>query len=98
MLITPTLAIPPPRLGELSGTPEDPLAGTRKVAEVAPYTVPFNVTGQPAMSLPLAWSQAGLPIGVQLVASAHREDLLFRIASQLESEKPWYERRPALFG
>jgi len=98
LLITPTLAIPPPRLGELSGTPEDPLAGTRKVAEVAPYTVPFNITGQPAVSLPLAWSHAGLPIGVQFVAAAHREDLLFRIASQLESAQPWCERRPALFG
>jgi amidase len=97
LLVTPTLAIPPPRLGEMAGTPDNPMAGMQKLTQATPYTIPFNITGQPALSLPLAWNHAGLPIGVQFAAAANREDLLFRIASQLESEQPWHERRPALF-
>jgi amidase len=98
LLVTPTIAIPPPRLGEISATPEDPTAGMQKLMEITPYTIPFNITGQPAISLPLAYSRAGLPIGVQLIAAANREDLLFRVASQLESAQPWEQSRPALFG
>ena len=63
----------------------------------APYTAPFNVTGQPAMSVPLHWSDGGLPIGVQLVARRGREDLLLRVAAQLETRSPWADRRPPVF-
>jgi amidase len=58
--------------------------------------IPFNMTGQPAVSLPLHQSAEGLPIGVQLVAGTGREDLLIRIASQLEQAVPWSGRRPRL--
>ena len=52
------------------------------------------MSGQPAISLPLSWNADGLPIGVQLVAAAGREDVLFRVAAQLEAAAPWAERRP----
>jgi amidase len=58
------------------------------------YTYPFNLTGQPAMSLPLYWNDQGLPIGVQFVADQGREDVLIRLAAQLEKACPWIERRP----
>ena len=70
----------------------------QKLMEITPYTFLFNITGQPAISLPLASSRAGLPVGVQLVSAANREDLLFRVGSQLESARPWDRRRPPLFG
>lgn len=94
LLVTPTLAEPPPRLGQFSATPDDPLRGFRRSAELVPFTVSFNVTGQPAVSLPLHWNDAGLPIGSQLVAAYGREDVLIRVASQLEEAQPWADRRP----
>jgi amidase len=96
LLLTPTLAELPPPLGEfvpVAGEPLRPLArGGRMVA----FTAPFNATGQPAISLPLHWTSESLPVGVQLVAAYGREDLLLRVASQLEEARPWRERRPAV--
>jgi amidase len=58
------------------------------------FTSPFNITGQPAISLPLHWTPEGLPVGVQLVAAMGREDLLIRVASQLEQAQPRIDRPP----
>src|SRR4051812_16825970 len=90
LLLTPTLGAPPPRLGELM----NPNGGAAKVEALVPYTTHFNVTGQPAISLPLHWNDEGLPIGVQLAAGFGREDVLFRAAAQLEAAQPWAHRRP----
>ena len=82
-------------LGELAPDNADPGVATR-LGRLITFTAPFDVTGQPAMSLPLHWNDAGLPIGVQLVAAYGREDLLLRVAAQLESAKPWADRRPPI--
>ncbi|MGI9592325.1 MAG: amidase [Myxococcota bacterium] len=96
LLLTPTIAEPPPRLGTLSSAAGDPDEVLERVLTLIPFTPPYNVTGQPAISLPLHWSQSGLPVGVQLVAAYGREDLLIRVASALEQAAPWGERRPPL--
>ncbi len=94
LLLTPTSSEPPPRLDELTPDPSRPLAIGRRFARISAFTMPWNVTGQPAISLPLHWTDAGLPVGVQLVAAFGREDLLLRVAAQLEQAVPWSERRP----
>ena len=97
MLLTPTLAEPPPVLGELVPSPRDPWQAAVRSGAFGLYTSPFNVTGQPAMSVPLFWTDGGLPIGIQLVAAYGRGDLLLRVASQLEAARPWADRHPAAF-
>ena len=94
VLVTPVLNGPPPRLGWLT----DPDHGTERVAQLLQYTPQFNMSGQPAVSLPLHWTPGGLPVGVQLVAAAGREDLLVRLGAQLEEARPWADRRPPLAG
>jgi amidase len=96
LLLTPTQAEPPPPLGSFAPQPHDPLAGFLRAATFSTFTSAFNATGQPALSLPLHWSGDGLPIGVQLVAAYGREDVLIRIAAQLEQECPWANRRPPI--
>jgi amidase len=97
LLLTPTMAEPPARLGEFAPTPDDPTRGFTRSIPFAIFTSPFNISGQPAVSLPLSWNAAGLPIGVQLVAAYGREDLLVRVAAQLEEAMPWRERRPPVW-
>ncbi len=94
LLLTPTLGEPPLAIGECDSQPGDPMAGMRRATAFVPFTPPFNTSGQPAISLPLFWNSDGLPIGVQLVAAYGREDLLIRVASQLEAAYPWADRIP----
>jgi amidase len=94
LLLTPTVAEPPPPLGTFHSPPEDPLRGFLRAGSFGAFTSTFNATGQPAISLPLHWNAQHLPIGVQLVAAYGREDLLIRIAAQLEQARPWADRRP----
>lgn len=117
LLLTPTLASPPPPVGSLGPRPGEKrllallgAVGSGRLLRAAglldqaaadalsfiPFTPIFNVTGQPAMSVPLHWNDAGLPVGVQLAARFGREDLLFRVAGQLERARPWFDRLPPL--
>lgn len=90
VLVTPTTAGPPTELGEYKRA----YSSGRGSA----FTRPFNVTGQPAMSLPLGWPDDGLPRGVQLIAAYGRDDLLVRLAAQLEAAAPWAHRTPPVDG
>jgi amidase len=94
LLLTPTLGAPPPPLGWFTADGQEK-EGAR-IAGFIPYTAQFNLTGQPAVSLPLHWTPGGLPVGVQLVAAYGREDILVRVASQLEQAAPWSQRHPEL--
>jgi amidase len=97
LLLTPTMGEPPPPLGSFPDTPEEPLKRIHRGEKTAAFTALVNATGEPAISLPLAWSEEGLPIGVQLVAPLGREDILLRVASQLEEAHPWADRLPQMF-
>jgi amidase len=94
LLLTPTLAAPPPPLGTLVATPDHPDRGWERLLALLQFTPPYNITGQPGISLPLFWNAAGLPIGTQLVSQLGGEDLLIRVAAQLEQARPWKDRHP----
>jgi amidase len=96
VLVTPVLAKPPVLLGELACPADDPLRGFIKSGDYAAYTALFNVTGQPAMSVPLHVSPEGLPIGVQFVGRFGDEGTLFRLAAELERARPWASRTPPI--
>jgi amidase len=95
LVLTPTLALPPVPVDWLAGE-DDPWVRFAMGALFTPFTPVVNVTGQPAASLPLAWSDEGLPIGVQLIARPEDEATLIRVAAQLEAARPWAARRPPL--
>ena len=93
LLVTPTSPELPVRLGELAPTNPDPGVMGR-MGTLTTFMIPFDVTGQPAISLPLHWFGDSLPVGVQLVAAYAREDVLIQVASQLEQASPWADRHP----
>jgi amidase len=92
LLLTPTLAQQPVAIGALDD--EDPWQQFRNAGRFTPFTQVANITGQPAVSVPLSWSDDGLPIGVQLVGRPADEAMLCRVSAQLELARPWRERRP----
>lgn len=91
--LTPTLGQPPVPLGALSYT-GDPIELRRRTAKFSPFTYIANATGQPAISLPLHWTEDGLPVGVHFVARLGEEETLLSLAAQLEQAKPWHHRQP----
>jgi len=95
VLVTPTLALPPVPIGwTFEGTGGDPRAAFMRQFLFTPFTAPFNLTGQPAMSLPLHRRADGLPIGVQFVGGPFAEATLVRLGAQLEQARPWIDYRP----
>lgn len=92
-VLTPTLAQPPAQVGQLRND-ADPAADFEAQKQFTPFTAPYNMTGQPAVSIPLHWTAAGLPIGVQLIGRPADEVTLLRLAAQLEAAAPWAHRRP----
>jgi len=96
LLVTPVMPAPPQPLGYFRPTPENHVEVGARAQAFAAFTSPFNMSGQPAVSLPLHWTRDGLPVGVQLVAAYGREDLLIRVASQIEQAHPWAHHRPPL--
>jgi amidase len=97
VLLTPTLAQPPVELGALEPPAEDPLRWLELDASFAPFTALANATGQPAVSVPLAWTDTGLPLGSHFVGRFGDEATLLRLAAQLEAARPWAGRRPPVW-
>ncbi|HEX7322208.1 MAG TPA: amidase [Mycobacterium sp.] len=94
LLLTPTVAELPLPLGAIANNPDHPMDAMDRAGQFCPFTPPFNTSGQPAINVPVEWTAACLPVGVQLVAAYGGEDLLLRVASQLEAAKPWAHRTP----
>jgi len=96
--LTPTLAEPPVPLGTFDSPAENPLVAFYRAASFVPFTPICNATGQPAMSVPLFWNADGLPVGTHFVGRFGDEATLFRLAAQLEAERPWAHHRPPVGG
>jgi amidase len=94
VLLTPALARRPVPIGEIHGLGPDPWDHYQRSGQFTPYTAIVNVTGQPAISLPLYHGDDGLPTAVQLIGRPAREDVLLAVAAQVERALPWAQRRP----
>ena len=94
ILLTPGLGTLPPKLGWLDMMMDDLEEYWRRVFGFSPFTVWFNLTGQPAMMIPLGTTESGFPVAVQAIARHGDEATLFRLAAQLEEARPWIGRRP----
>jgi amidase len=96
VVVTPALAQRPLKIGEVHGRGPDPWEHFQRSGLFTPFTAIVNVSGQPAISLPLYEGEDGLPTAVQLIGPPAREEVLLRIAAQLERAQPWAQRRPEL--
>ena len=96
--ITPVLATPPVKIGTVNFGETELPRGWAPIARYVPFTALQNITGQPAISLPLGWSKSGLPIGVQFVGRFGEEHVLLQLAAQIEKAEPWSKRRPPVYG
>ncbi len=99
-VLTPSVAMLPRPIGWFTGAPDeevDPAADFERQKQFTPYTAMYNMTGQPAISLPLYWSEEGLPIGMMLVGRPGGEAALLSLAAQVEAALPWHARRPEIW-
>jgi amidase len=92
--LTPTLNAPPWKIGQFDTSTTDVQAGFRPMAVYVPFTGLQNMTGQPAINVPLHWTPEGLPVGVQFVGRFGDDDIILRLAAQIEQAKPWMTKRP----
>ena len=92
LLLTPTLPITAFPVGRFMPEGDDP----RQWIDWLPFTFPFNMTGQPAASIPCGFTREGLPVGLQIVGPMHRDALVLRAARAFETARPFADRRPAL--
>ncbi|MBU1672347.1 MAG: amidase [Actinobacteria bacterium] len=95
-VLSPTITEPPYELGRFDAPEDNPLVGLLRAANLVPFTAIANFTGLPAMSMPLYWNEAGLPLGIQFTGRYADEAGMFRLAAQLEEARPWADRRPAV--
>jgi amidase len=96
VLLTPALAERPLRIGDCTGYGEDPWADLARSGRFTPYTAMFNITGQPAISVPVGFGDDGLPTAAQLVGKPLGEDTLLQLAAQIETARPWAQSYPAI--
>jgi amidase len=96
MLLSPTMRIPPTRLDAFKSSPEDPMSAIRVALSFVAFTRTQNITGQPAMSVPLYWNEDSIPIGVQFGGRFGEEGKSFRLAAQLEQARPWADKIPPI--
>ena len=94
VVLTPTLALPPVPIGWQEEGADGAIAQLMRNVAFTPFTAIANMTGQPAVSLPLHWTDSGLPVGVQAIGPPAGEAVLLRLASQIEAARPWADRRP----
>jgi amidase len=94
LLLTPALAERPLAIGECDGLGERPLEDLERSGRFTPFTSLFNVTGQPAISVPIGFGEDNLPTGVQIVGKPLGEDTLLQVAAQIEAARPWAHQRP----
>ena len=97
LLLSPTLSIPPTKLGSFNPAPDDTMRGFKTTSAFVALTYIQNITGQPAMSVPLYWNEDNIPIGVQFAGRFGDEATLFSLAAQLEQERPWAHRVPPIY-
>src|SRR6266478_2478494 len=94
VFLSPTLCAPPLRIGEIDTMSQDLSQIAPTLRRYMPGTAMFNMSGQPAMSMPLAWNSAGLPLGMMFAARFGDEATLYRLAAQLERARPWKDKMP----
>jgi Asp-tRNA(Asn)/Glu-tRNA(Gln) amidotransferase A subunit family amidase len=93
VVLTPTVAMAPPLIGEFRND-EQPIIELIRAGSFTPFTSIWNVTGQPAASVPWSFDERALPVGIQLIGRAADEATLFRLSAQLEAARPWADRQP----